>query len=155
MEFDETPRFWYSRIALDAWTDFAFCSDKNLWSNFYKSYKEAKIKSFFPFLSLSLLLPRDPHCPLLCQKWPFSLFNLIYFLFFFFCSYFLFLFPCFIHPLDTWLNVSHSHKCTTCHALCSSPKVSCGIHRIMPCVTRHPMPRKSEISTVSKFDEIR
>ena len=42
------------------------------------------------------------------------------------------LFSCFILPLDTWLNVSHSHKCTTCYSMCPSPNVPCGIHRIMP-----------------------
>ena len=39
-----------------------------------------------------------------------------YFLFFFIIFFFLVLsFPLF-SLLDTWLNVSHSHKCTTCHA---------------------------------------
>ena len=61
------------------------------------------------------------------------------------------LFPSF----DTWLNVSHSHKCTTWIMPSHSPRVPCDIHMIMPCVTRHPMPRKREISTVSESDEIR
>ena len=61
----------------------------------------------------------------------------------FFFPYFLILsFPLF-PPRGTCLNVSHSHKCTTCHAMCHSPKVPCDIHKIMPCVTRHLMPRKT------------
>ena len=50
MEFDETPRFWYPRIALNAWTDFAFCSYENLWFDFCKSYRE--VEAPFSFLSL-------------------------------------------------------------------------------------------------------
>ena len=28
MEFDETPIFWYSRVARDAWINLTFCSDQ-------------------------------------------------------------------------------------------------------------------------------
>ena len=28
MEFDETPKFWYSRVARDAWINLTFCSDQ-------------------------------------------------------------------------------------------------------------------------------
>ena len=93
-----------------------------------------KRKTPFP-LSLSLSSPLHAHSlPLFVPKWAF---------FPSFFLYFLFLFSSFIPPLDTWLNVSHSHKSTTCHSMFPSPKVPCGIHRIKPCVTRHPMPRKT------------
>ena len=79
-----------------------------------------------------------------------------------FSFFFLFLFSCFIFPilLDTWLNMIHSHKCTTCHAMCHSSKVPCGIHRIMSCVTRHPTPGvsknvKFQLSrNLMKFNEV-
>ena len=118
MEFDKTPRFWYPHVALDTWTDFAFCSDKNLWSGFRRSYRETK-KYFFP-LSLSLSF-RSHSTVFRSKKWPYSfpfLFFYFFFLFLIFFFYFLVLsFPLF-PPLDTWINVSHSHKCTTCHAMC-------------------------------------
>ena len=58
----------------------------------------------------------------------FFLFPFIFFYFYFFSSFFSFffvlsfsLFP----PLDTCFNMSHSHKCTTCHAMCHpTPDVS-------------------------------
>ena len=49
------------------------------------------------------------------------LFLIIIFLLYFFIVLY---FPLF-SPLDTWLNVSHSYKCTTCHAMCHpAPDVS-------------------------------
>ena len=98
MEFDETPRFWYSRVALDTWTDFAFCSDKNLQSNFCKSYKEAKKIFYCPFLSLfSLLTPFLPFSSFL------SLFD---FPFFFLSILFLSLFF-----FKIWIHDSHYVMC--------------------------------------------
>ena len=56
-------------------------------------------------------------------------------------------FSLFLYPaLDTWLNVSHSSKFTTLHgyhSMCHSPRVPCGIHMVMTCVTRHSMSRKT------------
>ena len=58
MEFDVTPRFWHLRVALDAWTDFAFCSDENLLSNFRKSKREVKKEKEIKIsLSHALLTP--------------------------------------------------------------------------------------------------
>ena len=106
-----------------------------------------KQKTLLPLsLSLSLLLPHAPHCPFLCQKWPFFPFWL--FLFFSF-PYFVFLFSCFIPPLDTWLNVSYSHKYTTCHIMCPSPKVSCPIS---PVVLKNVKFRLSQ--NPIKFDKV-
>ena len=49
------------------------------------------------------------------------LFLIIIFLLYFFIVLYFSLFS----PLDTWLNVSHSYKCTTCHAMCHpAPDVS-------------------------------
>ena len=88
-----------------------------------------KRKTLFPFLSLSLSLSLSsrslslPPLPVCAKKWPFPSFCLTLlisfsFFFSFFFSYFLVLsFPLF-PPLDTWFNVSYSHKCTTCHAMC-------------------------------------
>ena len=84
-------------------------------------------------LSLSFSLTFLLTASLCKKKWRFSffLFYFSYFIFFFyfyffllffiflFLSFFIFLvlsFPLF-PPLDTWLNVSHSHKCTTYHAM--------------------------------------
>ena len=56
---------------------------------------------------------------------------------------YLFFFP-FITLSNTWLNVSHLFQVHhMAHAMCHSPRVPCGIHMTMPCVTRHPIPRKT------------
>ena len=75
-----------------------------------------KQKIFF-FLSFSVF--SRSHSPPLP---PLFLSFLLLFDFSFYFIYLFFLvlsFPLF-PPLDTWLNVSHSHKCTTCHAMCHS-----------------------------------
>ena len=107
-------------------------------------------QKIFPFsLSLFLSLLVLPLCRFFFFSFDFSsfyffLFLLFSFLLFFFSFPYFFIvlsFPLF-HPLDTWLNVSHSHKCTTCHAMC------------------HPTPdtrclEKYEIPIVLESDEIR
>ena len=62
MEFNETPRFWYPHVALNAWTDFAFCSDENLLSDFHRSLREAKKekKSSSPSILTIPFLPKSP-----------------------------------------------------------------------------------------------
>ena len=63
MEFDETSRFWYSHVALDAWMNFASCFDEILRSDFCISEKEAKRrkkKNKKPFLSLHANSPGRP-----------------------------------------------------------------------------------------------
>ena len=60
-------------------------------------------------------------------------------------SYFLlyFTFP-FITSFNTWLNVIYLFQVHhMSHAMCHSLRVPSGIHMIMPCVTRHMMPRKT------------
>ena len=42
MEFDETPRFWYPRVALAACINFAFSLDENIQPYFRRSEKETK-----------------------------------------------------------------------------------------------------------------
>ena len=62
-----------------------------------------------------------------------------------------FLSPSFLPPqLDTWLNMSHSSKCHVSlatlrgyPAMCPSLKVPCGIHMVIPRVTKHPVPQKT------------
>ena len=90
--------------------------------------REKRKKSLF-FFSLSLS-SRSPSLPFFAfLKMTFSPYFLLFsfpflffiFIFIFIFSYFLLFFlvlsfPLFL-PLDTWLNVSHSHKCTTCHAI--------------------------------------
>ena len=51
MEFDETQRFWYPRVAHDAWINFAFCSNKT-YSLVSVNLRE-KWNPFFFFLSFS------------------------------------------------------------------------------------------------------
>ena len=46
---------------------------------------------------------------------------------------------------DTWLNVSHLSQFALTHgyhAMCLAPRVPCGIHIVLPCITRQPMPQK-------------
>ena len=46
---------------------------------------------------------------------------------------------------DTWLNVSHLSQFAPTHgyhAMCPAHRVPCGIHMVLPCVTRYLMPRK-------------
>ena len=70
---------------------------------------------FFLSLSLfSLFLSAFPFFFLNFSPFCFSYFLFFSFIFIFFLVLSFPLFP----PLDTWLNVSHSHKCTTCHAMC-------------------------------------
>ena len=75
----------------------------------------------------------SPHFP----PWP-----LVITMFFFlilFISYFPFITSC-----NTWLNVSHlSQVLHMTLAMCHSHRVPCSILMTMPCVTRHPMPRKT------------
>ena len=217
MEFDETQRFWYPRVALNAWTDFAFCSDENLQSGFRKSQRE--VKPLFVSLSLSLLFIfffSFPFCffffpffsflafflidinrtPFVCSPshfvfffhFPFSLL-LFHFLFSFSFSLFLFYhstdfikvgetsphfpLPChmsspqfylifldFSFPIislfDTWLHVSHSHKCTTWLMPCVTPlgchvASTCSCHVLLDtrCLKKHKIP------TVLESEEIR
>ena len=57
MKFDETPRFWYPRVALDAWMKFASRSDEIQLSDFCRFEKETKIrknKNISPLRSLPL-----------------------------------------------------------------------------------------------------
>ena len=84
-----------------------------------KKRREEKIKIKKPSLFLHT---NSPGCP---PPFAFFFFTIMFFIFFFFSLfYYLFSFPLFL-PLDTWLNVSHSHKCTTCHAMCHpTPDVS-------------------------------
>ena len=95
-----------------------------------------KFFSLYPsLLSFSLSLTFSPSLRFVPKKchFPFFFFYFSYFIFFsflfYFYYYYFFLFPffCFIFvflsfplfpPLDSWLNVSHSHKCTTYHAMC-------------------------------------
>ena len=61
-----------------------------------------------------------------------------------FLNFFLFLFffpinssTCHLAQCESFTQVHHM-----AHAMCHSPRLSCGIHMIMPCVTQHPVPQK-------------
>ena len=70
---------------------------------------------FFSFLSLSLLsLSLSASPPLRFSLFSFYLTFFFLFLIIIFSCLSFSLFP----PLNTYLNVNHSHKCTTCHAMC-------------------------------------
>ena len=60
MEFDETRRFWYPRVACDAYINFAFCSNKSLRSDFRRSKRETKRRIFFFSLSILRTLSVPP-----------------------------------------------------------------------------------------------
>ena len=46
VEFDETPRFWYSRVAHDAWINFVFWYDQFSPSESRRSEKVPKLRIF-------------------------------------------------------------------------------------------------------------
>ena len=55
----------------------------------------------------------------------------------------IFFFP-FITSCNTWPNLSHLFQVHHMDlSMCHSLGVPCDIHMIMPCVTRHPVPRKN------------
>ena len=96
MKFDETPNFWYPRVALNAWMNFASCSDEILRFDFRRSEKETKIRknkniSLFYTLSLS----------------PFFTFLFDFFGFYLLFIY-LFIIIIIIIILDTWFISLHS-----------------------------------------------
>ena len=82
--------------------------------------KRRKEKQFLPLSLISLFQSKNP------LPFDFHSFSFLFYfiLFFFLLSFYLFIlfflvlsFPLF-PPFDTWLNMSHSHKYTTCHAMC-------------------------------------
>ena len=76
---------------------------------------QKKKENFFFFLSSRSISHAPPACCFFPFYWTFLLFFFPLFSFSFFFFYFLL-----FHPLDTWLNMSHSHKCATCHTMCHS-----------------------------------
>ena len=206
VEFDETPRFWYPRVARDAWIDFSsqtvellplerrenlsFCFSLLSFSFSIRFFFLSLLLASYLFFSVgfSPFLPYPTHPLFVCSPFPFPfhfLFSLIFsylsfsllFLFLHFvfsfspldcinrmvpkvgnflptssfatCHYHIFL--NFFHfslfsSCDTWLNVSHLSQFAPSHgyhAMCLAPKVPCGIHMVLPCFTRHSMPRKT------------
>ena len=82
MEFDETPRFWCSRVALDAWINFTSCSNEILRSNFRKFEKEAKRRKIkYKNISAPSL---SSHSHLSHAPFDFSMFFFVFIFFFFF-----------------------------------------------------------------------
>ena len=74
MELDETSRFWYSRVTLDAWIDFSSLT--------IELRPSKRRENLFFFLSLFLrLLPLYPILSSLFCSWLSSFFPFIYFLF--------------------------------------------------------------------------
>ena len=107
-----------------------------IFSLFHFSHFFHFLFSFFfsfspPFLLLlPLLIKSGGNFPPFSYLATCHLYNFLYFSFF--------LYP----TLDTWLNVSDSFKFATqhgYHAMCHFPRVPCGIHMVMSCVTRHSM----------------
>ena len=135
MEFDETPRFWYPRIAHDAWIDFSSQTVElrplERWENlpfcFSISFPFNFLFSFSPLDCINRMVPK------VGNFLPTSSFATCYshiFLNFFH-------FPLF-SSCDTWLNVSHLSQFAPTHgyhAMCPAPRVSCGIHMVLPCIT--------------------
>ena len=88
---------------------------------------------FFPSTEFIKVGETSPHFPLSHLSSP-----CIFLIFLYFFSFF------FITSFNTWLNVSHLFQVHhMAHAMCHFPRVPCGIHIIMSCVTRHPMSRKT------------
>ena len=91
----------------------------------FPKFLERSFSLYFSPFSLSLFA-HSVCSPVFFSPFPFFCFS--YFLFFYFIVYFyffffsLFFFLVLSFPLfpllDTWLNVSHSHKCTACHVMC-------------------------------------
>ena len=98
---------------------------------------------FFSFLlSFYLILIHPPN--LSKSKGNFSpLSSMPHVISMFFFLIFIFIFP-FITSCNTWLNVSHLFQVHHMDlAMCHSLGVPYGIHMIMPCVTQHPLSRKT------------
>ena len=91
--------------------------------------REKQKNNIFSFISLSLFSRSHSHSlpvppPFLFFLILFDFFSYSFFLFILFYFYFPYFFFVLSFPLfpllDTWLNVIHSHKCPTCHAMCHS-----------------------------------
>ena len=131
MEFDETPRFWYPRVALAVWINFAFNPDENLRSDFRRSEKEVKRRKIKNKIS-----PRYSHALPVC-------------LFFFLLLCFFFIIIIIIILFFLFLNSFISFYCIINHVTNYEPHIQ--VHHIalamchsleVPCGIRHPTPRK-------------
>ena len=97
MEFDETLRFWYPRVAWDVWINFSSHFNEYQLLDFHRSYRE--VKFFFSFLSLSpLTLCLSPLLSIPFD-FPFSFYPCFSF------SFFLFFL--------TWIQGSHCAMCSS------------------------------------------
>ena len=133
MEFDETPRFWYPRVALAAWINFAFSPDENLRSDFRRSEKETKRRKI-KIKSLHAILTPSPF---------------VYFFFYFYAFYFFYFIIIIIILFFLFLNSFISFYCIINHVTNYEPHIQ--VHHIalamchsleVPCGIRHPTPRK-------------
>ena len=118
--------------------------------------RKKKIFLSFSFFSLSLstlffCLPKNGLLPLFFTFLiPFLFFYLFIFLFIFFFFFLVLSFPLF-PPLDTWLNLSHSHKCTTCHATCHPDTRCLKKCEILTVLESDGVTRFSETNSTVKF----
>ena len=87
MEFDETPRFWYPRVAFAVWINFAFIPDENLQSDFHRSEKEVKRRKI-KNKNISLMRSLSPN------QIPSSFFNFVFISFF---NYYYYYFVYMVH----------------------------------------------------------
>ena len=94
MEFDETPRFWYPRIALDVWINFSSSTvelrSSECRENLHFCFSLSIRFIFFPpsvcFPSFFFLLPYPLNFPLFVCSHPISFFSFLSFSHFFFSS---------------------------------------------------------------------
>ena len=178
-EFDETPIFWYPRVARDAWIDFSSWT-VDLRTLECQENPAFLSLSFFPSLSLSLSLsfslslslylfflslfpclfffssPCLPSFPSLSHRIPLpsclflSNFSISFSFshFFLFSHFLIFFFFSFLLLLASPTRMDQVGE-TSPHfpplPLSSFPPcvTPYGIHMIMPCVSRSPMPRKT------------
>ena len=91
--------------------------------NLKEKQRKRKIKNLSP-LALTLLPLIYPSYLLDLHFFSFYFILFLFLLLLFFSFSYLFIFLVLSFPLfpllDTWLHVIHSHKCTTCHAMCHS-----------------------------------
>ena len=151
MEFDETLRFWYPRVALDAWINFAFSLDENLRSDFRRSEKEEKRRKIKIKISLSYTLSHAlrPFFLLFLLTYVF----IILFYLFLFDLLLLLLLLLLLFSFSFFLNFLISFYCIINHVANCEPHIQvyvvCHVSPDTRCL------EKREIPTVLEFDEIR
>ena len=146
VEFDDTPRFWYPRVALAVLINFVFSPDENLLSNFRKSEKETKRRK----IKNKISLPCSSHA--LGPFLPFLLTYAFYFFYFFILFYFIIIIIIilFFLFLDSFISFYYIiNHVANCESHIQVHHMACHVSPNIQCL------EKREIPTISESDKIR